>query len=153
MFRILTLCRLSSITSRHRTVPCCLVPTITIPFSKTFDAYVPVPIDGQEYVKLAKVEPDYVPLTDSPPRPLHTVTEFTSLDSRYCIMGFCQRRPAFPNMEELVRRWYHCAILHDRGARPPRKCDESFEIHGGFIVYEHLQRADPPLVAVQMRLL
>jgi hypothetical protein len=39
-----------------------------MPFSKTFDAY--VPSDGKEFFKLAKFKPDYVPLTELQAVPL-----------------------------------------------------------------------------------
>ncbi|KAK7042207.1 hypothetical protein R3P38DRAFT_2511239 [Favolaschia claudopus] len=143
---------------------------------KTFDAY--VPSDGKEFFELAKFAPKYVPLSELQAIPLEKAHHssfafaqritppatfvhcsrvyFFGLGMLY--NGFPSQTPGVPQIsaEELVRRWYHCALLHDLGltkspealAHPANAM--TFELHGGFMAYDHLHSADPRLDPVQV---
>ncbi|KAJ7443917.1 hypothetical protein B0H11DRAFT_2090201 [Mycena galericulata] len=147
-----------------------------MPFPQTFDAY--VPSDAKEFFKLAKFKPNYVPLAELQAVPLDAAhrTSFALAEkitlpatfahcSRVYFFGLAMLYNGFPSgtpdvlqitMEELSRRWYHCAILHDLGltkdtealAHPANAM--SFELHGGFMAYEHLHAVDPTLDPVQV---
>jgi hypothetical protein len=150
-----------------------------MPFLKTYDAY--VPSDGKEFFRTAKFVPNYVPLTelqavtlDAPHHASFALAEkltppatfvhcsrvyFFGLAMLY--NGFPSQTPDVPQIsfEELTRRWYHCALLHDLGlsknaealAHPANAM--TFELHGGFMAYEHLHAADPTLDPVQVLVL
>ncbi|KAJ6597462.1 hypothetical protein DFH09DRAFT_1272175 [Mycena vulgaris] len=147
-----------------------------MPFPKTFDAY--VPSDGQEFFKLAKFQPNYVPLTElqavsldaahhasfalaekmTPPATFTHCSRVYFFGLAMLYNGFPSGTPDVPQIsfEEVARRWYHCAMLHDLGlsknpealAHPANAM--TFELHGGFMAYEHLHAADPKLDAVQV---
>lgn len=150
-----------------------------MPFSKTFDAY--VPSDGKEFFQVAKFVPNYVPLAElqavalddahrasfalaekvTPPATFAHCSRVYFFGLAMLYNGFPSESPGVPqiSLEELVRRWYHCAMLHDLGltknaealAHPANAM--SFELHGGFMAYDHLHTADPTLDAVQVCLL
>ncbi|KAJ6624750.1 hypothetical protein B0H10DRAFT_2005976, partial [Mycena sp. CBHHK59/15] len=147
-----------------------------MPFPKTFDAY--VPSDGKEFFELAKFKPAYVSLAElqavaldaahqasfalaekiTPPATFAHCSRCYFFGMAMLYNGFPSETPRVPqiSLEELTRRWYHCAILHDLGltkdpealAHPANAM--SFELHGAFMVYEHLHAADPKLDAVQV---
>ncbi|KAF7342144.1 hypothetical protein MVEN_01802100 [Mycena venus] len=147
-----------------------------MPFPKTFDAY--VPSDGKEFFKLAKFVPNYVPLAElqavalddahhasfalaekiTPPATFAHCSRVYFFGLAMLYNGFPSESPGVPQitLEELVRRWYHCAMLHDLGLtkneealRHPANA-MSFELHGGFMAYEHLHSVDPTLNPVQV---
>ncbi|KAJ7726925.1 hypothetical protein B0H16DRAFT_261918 [Mycena metata] len=147
-----------------------------MPFPKTFDAY--VPSDGKEFFKAANFKPDYVPLTElqaialddshrasfslaekiTPPATFAHCSRVYFFGLAMMYNGFPSETPDVPqiSLEELTRRWYHCAMLHDLGltknaealAHPANAM--SFELHGGFMAYDHLHTADPTLDAAQV---
>ncbi|KAJ7616356.1 hypothetical protein DFH06DRAFT_1365537 [Mycena polygramma] len=145
-------------------------------FPKTFDAY--VPSNAQELFALAKVTADYVPfetLRSVPLDPAHAASlEYSrkitphegfihSIRCYYFALamlhnGFPSGTPGVPQItfEELVRRLYHCTLLHDLGWTTTSEGREhpahgmTFELHGGIMAYEHLHRADPSLDAQQV---
>ncbi|KAJ7603516.1 hypothetical protein DFH06DRAFT_366912 [Mycena polygramma] len=148
-----------------------------MPFTKTFDAY--VPSDGKEFFAVANFKPDYVPLTDlqaavtldashtasfalaekiTPPATFAHCSRVYFFGLAMLYNGFPSQTPGVPQIgfEELVRRWYHCAMLHDLGLTKNEEALKhpanamSFELHGGFMAYEHLHTADPTLDAVQV---
>ncbi|KAJ7481947.1 hypothetical protein FB451DRAFT_1171075 [Mycena latifolia] len=72
--------------------------------------------------------------------------------------GFPSGTPGFPQIafEELAGRLYHASLLHDlgwsstpeAGAHPAHVM--TFELHGGFMAYEHLHATAPDLDAHQV---
>lgn len=148
-----------------------------MPFPKTFDAY--VPSDGQEFFKVAKFKPDYVALADlqavaldaahhasfalagkmTPPATFTHCSRVYFFGMAMLYNGFPSETPGVPQIsfEDLTHRWYHCAMLHDLGlskdvealAHPANAM--SFELHGGFMAYDHLHAVDPTLNAIQVR--
>ncbi|KAJ7121085.1 hypothetical protein C8R44DRAFT_877394 [Mycena epipterygia] len=147
-----------------------------MPFPKTFDAY--VPSDGQEFFKVAKFKPDYVTFAElqavaldaahhasfalaekiTPPATFTHCSRVYFFGMAMLYNGFPSETPGVPQIsfEDLTHRWYHCAMLHDLGlskdaealAHPANAM--SFELHGGFMAYDHLHAVDPTLNAIQV---
>ncbi|KAJ7481902.1 hypothetical protein FB451DRAFT_1444654 [Mycena latifolia] len=148
----------------------------TMPFPKTFDAYVPSSM--QEFFFLAKLKPDYVSFETLQAIPLdsaHTASSEYSkkitppsgfMHSVRCYYlalailynGFPSDTPGVPQitLEELSGRLYHTCLLHDLGwtttaegrAHPAHAM--TFELHGGIMAYEHLHATAPNLDAQQV---
>ncbi|KAF7366340.1 hypothetical protein MSAN_00890400 [Mycena sanguinolenta] len=147
-----------------------------MPFTKTYDAY--VPSDGKEFFTLANFVPNYVPLAElqaiplddahrdscalaekiTPPATFVHCSRVYFFGIAMLYNGFPSESPGVPQitLDELVRRWYHCAMLHDLGLTKNAEALEhpanamSFELHGGFMAYDHLHAADPTLDPIQV---
>ncbi|KAJ6624696.1 hypothetical protein B0H10DRAFT_2212482 [Mycena sp. CBHHK59/15] len=147
-----------------------------MPFSKTYDAF--VPSNGPEFFALAKFKPDYVPfdaLCAVPLEPAHAASYdyakritppmgfVHSVRCYYFALallhnGFPSETPGVPQIafEELARRLYHTCLLHDLGwstnteGRSHPAHGMTFELHGGIMAYEHLHAADKVLDAHQV---
>ncbi|KAJ6550174.1 hypothetical protein B0H19DRAFT_1237182 [Mycena capillaripes] len=146
-------------------------------FSKTFDAY--VPSNGPEFLALSKIQPDYVPFTTlqavvidraskgdsfayakrlTPPAVFAHVVRCFYFALALLYTGFPSGTPGAAQIgfEELSLRLYHTSLLHDLGwsnntevVKHPAHA-MTFELHGGFMAYEHLHAAAPNLDAFQV---
>ncbi|KAJ7481927.1 hypothetical protein FB451DRAFT_1444687 [Mycena latifolia] len=148
-----------------------------MPFAKTYDAY--LPSSFPDFLSLAsKLKPDYVPfetLSAVPLDPEHAasfdyaqkITPHTgfihSIRCYYFALallynGFPSETPGVRQItfEELNRRLYHTCLLHDLGwseipeGREHPAHGMTFELHGGFMAYEHLHATAPALNAQQV---
>ncbi|KAF7328837.1 hypothetical protein MVEN_02513100 [Mycena venus] len=146
-------------------------------FPTTFDAY--VPSNGADFFSVAKFKADYVPFDvlravsiDSVEQlatfayskritPLSVV--YHSLRCFYFALallytGFPSGTPGVPQIgfEELSLRLYHTALLHDLAWGNTTESTQhpahamTFELHGGFMAYEHLHAEAPSLNADQV---
>ncbi|KAJ7172994.1 hypothetical protein C8R43DRAFT_678407, partial [Mycena crocata] len=125
-----------------------------------------IPSNISAFFELAKFKPDHLPLESLPAVPLgpeQTATfvyakrltpEFAFIHNLRCYyFGLAMLHNGFPSktpgvqqisFDELNRRFYHTALLHDLGwtttaeglAHPAHAM--SFELHGGVMAYDHL---------------
>ncbi|KAJ7853388.1 hypothetical protein B0H13DRAFT_1904116 [Mycena leptocephala] len=136
-------------------------------FPKLFDAY--VPSNGPEFFAAANFTPTYVPFSTLRAVAIDPVAQATSfavqppppvllLFARAAAHGLPLRhaRGAAITSAELALRVYHTSLLHDVGfsALPEATTHPThtmtFELHGGFMAYEHLRAAAPALDADQL---
>ncbi|KAJ6482465.1 hypothetical protein C8R45DRAFT_1099751 [Mycena sanguinolenta] len=123
-------------------------------FPSTFDAY--VPSNGLDFFAVSNFTPTYVPLTP-PATFLHVIRCFYfALALLYT--GFPSGTPGVPQIafDELTLRLYHTTLLHDLGFSNTSEAPNNpahamtFELHGGFMAYDHLHAAAPNLDAYQV---
>ncbi|KAJ7860143.1 hypothetical protein B0H13DRAFT_1901118 [Mycena leptocephala] len=146
-------------------------------FPKLFDAY--VPSNGPEFFAAANFTPTYVPFSTLRAVAIDPVAQATSfayakkltrpgvfnhlLRCFYFSLallhtGFPSGTPGVPQIAsaELALRVYHTSLLHDVGfstlpeATTHPTHTMTFELHGGFMAYEHLRAAAPALDAHQL---
>jgi cyanamide hydratase family protein with HD domain len=147
-----------------------------MPFPKTFDAFVPSNVP--DLFALAKINPAYISFDALSAIPLddahRAATKYTekvlpksavdhSIRTYYFALaimhnGFPSGTAGVPQItfEELQKRLYHAAVLHDLGwTAHPDTCTHpartmSFELFGGIMAYEQLKYIDPALQADQV---
>ncbi|KAJ7883554.1 hypothetical protein B0H14DRAFT_2702215 [Mycena olivaceomarginata] len=144
---------------------------------RAFDAF--VPSNGPEFLAASTIQPTYVPFTTLSAVPIDTAAHAASfayakklsppgvfLHVVRCFYfalallytGFPSGTPGVPQIgfEELSMRLYHTTLLHDLGwSNNTEVLDHpahamTFELHGGFMAYEHLHTAAPDLDADQI---
>ncbi|KAJ7734747.1 hypothetical protein DFH07DRAFT_118031 [Mycena maculata] len=146
-------------------------------FNKTFDAY--VPSTGPEFLAISNLTADYVPFETlravpissaahaatfayakrlTPPSVFGHVIRCFYFALALLYTGFPSGTPGVPQIgfDELTSRLYHTTLLHDLGLSNTTEALENpahamtFELHGGFMAYEHLHAAAPTLDAYQV---
>ncbi|KAJ6482409.1 hypothetical protein C8R45DRAFT_1215216 [Mycena sanguinolenta] len=146
-------------------------------FPSTFDAY--VPSNGLDFFAVSNITPTYVPFETLSSIPIDTAAHAASfayakritppatfLHVIRCFYfalallytGFPSGTPGVPQIafEELTLRLYHTTLLHDLGWSNTSEALHNpahamtFELHGGFMAYEHLHAAAPNLDAYQV---
>ncbi|KAJ7677131.1 hypothetical protein DFH06DRAFT_618998 [Mycena polygramma] len=146
-------------------------------FPATLDAY--VPSNGADFFALSNITPTYVPFATLQAVPIDAVAQTASFDYSKRLTppatfahvlrcfyfalallytGFPSGTPGTPQIafEELTLRFYTTSLLHDIAWSNLTEVTQhpthamSFEIHGGIMVYEHLESAAPTLDAVQV---
>ncbi|KAJ7318955.1 hypothetical protein DFH08DRAFT_819402 [Mycena albidolilacea] len=146
-------------------------------FPSAFDAF--VPSNGPEFLAASTIQPTYVPFTTLSAVPIDTAAHAASfayakklsppgvfLHVVRCFYfalallytGFPSGTPGVPQIgfEELSMRLYHTTLLHDLGWSNSTEVLNhpahamTFELHGGFMAYEHLHTAAPDLDADQV---
>ncbi|KAK7057865.1 hypothetical protein R3P38DRAFT_3304241 [Favolaschia claudopus] len=146
-------------------------------FPSSFDAY--VPSAGPDLLAIANFTPTYVPFETLRAVPIDPVAEAasyafakkTSTQSVFfhvirCFYfalallstGFPSGTPGVPQIafDELSLRLYYTTLLHDIGWSNSTQILNhpahamSFELHGAFVAFEHLQTTSPNLDAVQL---
>ncbi|KAJ7481937.1 hypothetical protein FB451DRAFT_1444720 [Mycena latifolia] len=147
-----------------------------MPFAQTYDAF--VPSNYSAFLAGANFTAGYVPFETLSAVPLdaaHVATyqfskkitpHYAFLHAIRCFYfalallynGFPSGTPGVPQIafEELAGRLYHASLLHDLGwsttpeARAHPAHAMTFELHGGFMAYEHLHATAPALDAHQV---
>jgi hypothetical protein len=144
-------------------------------FPKTFDAY--VPSNGPDFFALSNIKPDYVPFKTlgaipidanpvsfayakklTPPSAFFHVVRCFYFALALLYTGFPSGTPGVPQIgfEELSMRLAYTTLLHDLGWSTTTQAIHhpahamTFELHGGFMAYEHLHAAAPGLDAHQV---